>query len=168
MARLKVVEKLILNENIMSQQTLLDHLQKEGYEVTQATLSRDLKVLKVGKISDGKGGYIYSLPGESDNVEAEQAYIQAFLKGCVSIDWSGNIVVIKTNSGYTDPVSLALDKLGFSEVLGTIAGRDDTVAVFLREGVRGEDFMERMKEKIPELGEPIMQQRFEQEKWRTK
>ena len=151
LARLKAVQKLVQNEKIMSQQTLLEHLQMEGFEVTQATLSRDLKVLKVGKIFDGMGGYIYSLPGEAESKDVERTYVQDFIKGCISIDWSGNIVVIKTNSGYTDPVSIALDNLGFPEVLGTIAGRDDTVAVFLREGVKGEDFMKLLKKKIPGL-----------------
>ena len=160
LARLKAVQKLLKNEKIMSQNTLLDYLQKEGFEVTQATLSRDLKVLEVGKISDGKGGYVYSLPGETGGQEAGNDYIQDLLKNIVSIDWSGNIVIIKTYSGHTDPVSLALDNLGFNEILGTIAGRDDTVAVFLKEGIRGEAFMQRMKEKIPELGK--------QEKWRSK
>lgn len=159
-SRLKVVQKLVQNEKIMSQHSLLEHLQSEGFAVTQATLSRDLKELKVGKNPDGNGGYIYSLPGEEENPDVDRTYIQDLLKGCVSIDWAGNIVIIKTYSGYTDPVSLALDNLGFSEVLGTIAGRDDTVAIFLREGVRGEDFIVRMKEKIPELEK--------QEWWRTK
>ena len=149
--RLKAIRKTILNEKIKSQDTLLGYLQKEGYAVTQATLSRDLKVLKVGKISDGQGSYIYSLPDEDDNGEAERTYIQDFLKGYISIDWSGNIVIVKTYSGHSDPVCLALDNLNFDEVLGTIAGRDNAVAVFLREGVTGEDFMKRMKEKIPEL-----------------
>jgi len=150
-ARLKVVQKLLKNEKIMSQYTLLEHLQKEGLEITQATLSRDLKALKVGKISDGKGGYVYSLPGESEHKEAGKDYIQDFLKGCVSIAWSGNFMIIKTHPGHTDVVSLALDKLGFSEILGTIAGKDDTVAVFLKEEIRAENFAEKMKEKIPEL-----------------
>jgi len=60
-------------------------------------------------------------------------------------------VVVKTYSGHSDPVSLALDSFGFDEILGTVAGRDNTVAVFLREGVTGKDFMKRMKETIPEL-----------------
>ena len=128
----------------------MGYLQNEGFTVTQATLSRDFKVLKVGKISDGKGGYIYSIP---ELQETNRTYIQDFLKGYISIDWSGNVVVIKTYSGHSDPVSLALDNFGFEEVLGTIAGRDNTVAVFLREGIAGEDFMKLMKEKIPELEE---------------
>jgi len=149
--RLKTVRKLLKTYKIESQDTLLGYLQKEGFAVTQATLSRDLKVLKVGKISDNRGGYIYSLPGDDERQEMERTYIHDFLKGYISIDWSGNIVVVKTYSGHSDPVSLALDSFDFDEVLGTIAGRDNTVAVFLREGVTGEDFMKRIKEIIPEL-----------------
>lgn len=151
LVRLKAIRKLIKNERIKSQDTLLRHLLKEGFAVTQATLSRDLKMLKVGKISDGMGGYVYSLTGEEDRGETELTYIGDFLRGYISIDWSGNIVVVKTYSGHSDPVALALDSFNFEEVLGTIAGNDDTVAVFLREGVRGEDFMKRLKESIPGL-----------------
>jgi len=151
LARLNAVRKLLKNNQIESQENLLKHLQNEGFNVTQATLSRDLKVLKVGKISDHDGGYIYSLPGEDDRREVERTSIHDFLKGYISIVWSGNIVVVKTYSGHSDPVALALDSFCFDEVLGTIAGRDNTVAVFLREGVTGEDFMKRMKETMPEL-----------------
>jgi len=142
---------LLKNNRIESQDTLLGLLQKEGVSVTQATLSRDLKELKVGKIPDGRDGYVYSLPGGEEKGEIERTYIHDFLKGYISIDWSGNIVVVKTYSGHSDPVSLALDSFDFDEVLGTIAGRDNTVAVFLREGVTGEDFMKHMREIIPEL-----------------
>ena len=142
---------MLKNNRIESQDTLLGFLQKEGFTVTQATLSRDLKELKVGKIPDGRGGYIYSLPERDESRETNRTYIHDFLKGYISIDWSGNIVVVKTYSGHSDPVSLALDSFGFDEVLGTVAGRDNAVAVFLREGVTGEDFMKRMKEIIPEL-----------------
>ena len=126
-------------------------LQNEGFELTQATLSRDLKALKVGKISDGRGGYAYSLPGDEERHETERDYVHDFLAGYISIAWSGNIVVVKTYSGHSDPVCLALDSMGLDEILGTIAGRDNTVMVVLREGLRGEDFMKRMKELIPEL-----------------
>ena len=152
-ARLKTVCKLIKNNKIKSQDTLLSYLQGEGFGVTQATLSRDLKALKVGKISDGQGGYVYFLPGDEERQNSERVYIHDFLQGYISIDWSGNIVVVKTYSGHSDPVSLALDSFGIEEVLGTIAGRDNTVAVFLREGVTGEDFMKRMKQIIPDLKE---------------
>ncbi|MDR3248482.1 MAG: ArgR family transcriptional regulator [Treponema sp.] len=151
LARLKSVRKLIKTYRIESQESLLGHLQKEGFLVTQATLSRDLKLLKVGKVSDGHGGYLYSLPGDDERQETERTYIHDFLRGYISIEWSGSIVVIKTYSGHSDSVALAVDNLGLEDVLGTIAGRDNTVFVALREGVSGEDFMNLMKESIPEL-----------------
>ena len=83
--------------------------------------------------------------------ETERTFVQDFLRGYISIDWSGNMVVIKTYSGHSDSVALAVDNLALDEVLGTIAGRDNTVFVCLREGVTGEDFMSQMKEKMPEL-----------------
>jgi transcriptional regulator of arginine metabolism len=151
LARLKAVRKLIKTYRIESQETLLGYLQKEGFPVTQATLSRDLKLIKVGKISDGHTGYVYSLPSDDERHETERTYIQDFLRGYISIEWSGSIVVIKTYSGHSDSVALAVDNLDLDDVLGTVAGRDNTVFVCLREGVTGEDFMTRMKESIPEL-----------------
>jgi transcriptional regulator of arginine metabolism len=151
LARLKLVRNLIKTCRIESQEALLECLQREGFPVTQATLSRDLKFLKVAKASDGGNGYVYSLPGDEERQESERACIQDFLRGYISIEWSGSMVVIKTYSGHSDSVALAVDNLGLDDVLGTIAGRDNTVFVVLREGIRGEDFMRRMKQSIPEL-----------------
>ena len=151
LARLNAVKNLIKTNRIQSQEALLGHLQKQGFAVTQATLSRDLKILKVGKVSDGRNGYVYSLTGDEDNQETERTYINDFLRGYVSIEWSGNIVVVKTYSGHSDSVALALDSLNLDIVLGTISGRDNAVFAVLREGVKGEDFMKVMKERIPEL-----------------
>jgi transcriptional regulator of arginine metabolism len=153
LARLKAVRKLIKTYRIESQETLLGHLEKEGFLVTQATLSRDLKLLKVGKISDGHNGYVYSLPEDDERQETERTYIHDFLRGYISIDWSGNLVVIKTYSGHSDSVALAVDNLGLDDVIGTISGRDNTVFVALREGVTGEEFLSHMKESIPEIEE---------------
>ncbi|MCR5217101.1 arginine repressor [Treponema sp.] len=150
--RLKAVRKLIKNNRIESQDELLGLLQKEGYEVTQATLSRDLKLLRVGKVSDGQSGYVYTLPEEADSRENEQIYVQDFLRGYVSIDYSGNIVVIKTFGGHADSVSNALDALNMDEILGTVAG-DNCIFACLREGVTGSDFMTALKKIIPDLDE---------------
>ena len=150
--RLNIIRRLIKSHAIKSQDALLGYLQGEGISVTQATLSRDLKALKTGKLSDGRGSYVYSLPEEENPRESERTYIQDFLKGYISIDWSGNTVIVKTYSGHSDPVCVALDSLNLDDVvLGTIGGRDNAVAVFLREGVTGEDFMKRLKEIMPEL-----------------
>ena len=152
LTRLKAVRKLIKNYRIESQEELLGYLQKEGFEVTQATLSRDLKLLKVGKISDGHSGYVYTLSDEDERRESEQIYVQDFLRGYVSIDYNGNIVVIKTFGGHADSVSNALDAFNMDEVLGTIAG-DNCIFVCLREGVDGEQFLAALKLRIPELEE---------------
>ena len=150
--RLKTVRKLIKNYRIESQEELLGYLQKEGFEVTQATLSRDLKLLKVGKVSDGHAGYVYTLPDDEDRRESELIYVQDFMRGYVSIDFSENIVVIKTFGGHADAVSNALDALNMDEILGTVAG-DNCIFACLREGVTGQQFMKSLKQRIPDIEE---------------
>lgn len=153
LTRLKIIRKLIKTYRIESQEALLGYLTKEGFEVTQATLSRDLKLLKVGKISDGHNGYVYTLPGEEDRQESELSLAQDFMRGYISIECSGNIAVIKTYSGYADVVAQSIDAMGMDEVLGTIAGGDNCVFACLREGVNGDQFLDALKLKVPELDE---------------
>ncbi|MBQ2552314.1 MAG: ArgR family transcriptional regulator, partial [Treponema sp.] len=137
---------------IESQEELLGFLQKEGFEVTQATLSRDLKLLKVGKVSDGHSGYVYTVPDDDERQESEALYVQDFMRGYVSIDFSGNIVVIKTFGGHADSVSNALDALNMEEILGTVAG-DNCIFACLKEGVSGHQFLKALKKRIPDLEE---------------
>lgn len=153
LSRLKIIRKLIKINKIASQEALLTYLQQEGVEVTQATLSRDLKLLKVGKLSDGDNGYVYNLPGDDERQENDKTLAQDFLRGYISIDYSGNMVVIKTYSGYSDVVAVALDNLALDEVLGTLAGGDNCVFACLREGVTGEQFLKVLKQKIPDIDE---------------
>jgi transcriptional regulator of arginine metabolism len=149
--RLKMVRSIIKAHRIDSQETLLQLLQDAGYSVTQATLSRDLKYLKVGKVSDGHSGYYYTVPSDEERRESERHYIQDFLRGYVSIDWNVSLAVVRTFSGHSDSVALAIDNMGLEEVLGTISGRDNMVFIALREGSTGEDLVVAMKKKIPEL-----------------
>jgi transcriptional regulator of arginine metabolism len=150
-SRLNAVRKLIKSYPIESQETLLSYLQKEGFDVTQATLSRDLKVLKVGKVSNGSDGYVYSLPTDDELKQEDRRSARVFIRGYISIEWSGNLVVVKTHSGHSDSVAMALDTFALQCVLGTISGRDDTVFAVLKEGITGKDFIQSLKEKIPEL-----------------
>ncbi len=152
--RLKAVRTIIKNNHIDSQDKLLQLLADEGFIVTQATLSRDLKYLRVGKVWDAQvAGYYYTIPSDEERRESERHYIQDFLRGYVSIDWNQSMVVVRTFSGHSDSVALAIDNMGIEEVLGTISGRDNVVFVALREGVSGEDFMAAMRRKVPELEE---------------
>lgn len=148
--RLKSIKKLIKSNKIKSQDELLNLLTADGFEVTQATLSRDLKLLKVGKISDGNNGYVYTVPEEDSLSENDQIYAQDFMRGYISIDFSGNICVIKTLGGYAHSVTNALDSMNIEEILGTIAG-ENCIFVCMREGVKAQDFLSKLKEKIPEL-----------------
>lgn len=150
--RLKAIKRLIKNNRIESQDELLRMLMRESFDVTQATLSRDLKLLKVGKISDGHAGYVYTLQSDEDRGESEQIFVQDFLRGYVGIDWNDSTVVIKTFGGHADAVANALDCLNLEEILGTVAG-DSCVFAALRAGVSGEDFIKRLKGRIPDLEE---------------
>ncbi len=150
LSRLKTIRKLIKNNRIESQEELLNLLEKNGFEVTQATLSRDLKLLRVGKISDGNSRYVYSLSEDDNRQETEEIYVQDFLRGYVSIDFSGNIVVIKTFGGHADSVSNALDAMDFDEILGTVAG-DNCIFACLKQGVTGEAFLKQLHKRIPDL-----------------
>ena len=151
LTRLKTIRKLIKSYPIESQEMLLGYLDREGFSVTQATLSRDLKMLKVSKVSNGKGDYVYTVPSEDHPHETEQAGVEDFLRGYISIDYSGNMAVIKTYSGHTELISMSLENMGLESVLGIIAGRDNCVFICLREGISGEQFLRELKDRIPEL-----------------
>ncbi len=148
--RLMIIHHIIEEYSITSQEQLLRILQDSGVSVTQATLSRDLKMLKVGKISDGTKGYIYTLPSLIDLKESEQQYINDFKRGFLSIAFSRNICVIKTLPGHANSTAAAVDNLSFDEVVGCIAG-DDTIMIVLNEDFPREKFINSIKQKIDDL-----------------
>lgn len=145
--RLKIIQNLIENNIITSQEQLLILLKEAQVNVTQATLSRDLKMLKVGKVSDGSNGYIYTLPSIMKLKESEQQYINDFKRGYLSIAFSLNICVVKTLPGHANSTAAAIDYLSFDEVISTIAG-DDTIMVILSEDYTRDEFIVSMKERI--------------------
>lgn len=150
--RLAAIKRIIRENRIRSQEKLLTYLEQEGFSVTQATLSRDLKLLKVGKISEGAEGYFYTLPSEEERRESEQSYIQDVRRGYVSVVVSGNVAVVRTLTGHADSVGFALDNLNIAEILGTVAGNDTVIAV-LKEGTGKADLLAKLQEKVPELEE---------------
>lgn len=143
--RLKAIETIVADLRLYSQDELSRELEKQGFEVTQATLSRDLRLLRVNKVSDGEG-YYYALPDSEEVTEEE--YQQDFLRGYLSMDCSGNLVVIKVLPGHAGSVAWAIDNLELYGVLGTVAG-DDTILVILKEGVHFGPFKTALKERIP-------------------
>ncbi|MBQ3959570.1 MAG: arginine repressor [Muribaculaceae bacterium] len=137
--RLQLIMNLIKTNNISSQNELAQMLRNYGINVTQATLSRDLKSLKVTKIASDNGEYIYIIP---DSNELQDSLLIRGLNsvspnqqvGFVSIKFSGNIAVIKTRNGYATGLAYDLDMSKSPLIVGTIAGAD-TVFIILNEGV---------------------------------
>lgn len=125
-------------------------LEENNITVTQATLSRDLKALNVSKISNEKEGYHYHLPSEKEEKEAEKYLVEDIVRGFLSIDFSGNLAILKTLPGHANTVAIALDKLEGLPVIGTIAG-DDAILLVLKEGLDQETIVEALKKRIPDL-----------------
>ncbi len=148
--RLKAIKRIIREERIDNQESLLRRLETEGFHVTQATLSRDLKLLKVGKQAVGNDGYFYSLPSEEIRREQERNFAIDFARGYVSLDFTGAFAVIRTLNGHADSVAIAIDNLNIEAVMGTVAG-DDTVFVALREDISRESFLNTLRDRVPEF-----------------
>ncbi len=137
--RLQLITELIQNNCIGSQNELSAMLKERGFNVTQATLSRDLKMLRITKVANDGGSYMYIIPAgneiQDSLLRSGQSSITANQKvGFVSIEFSGNIAIIKTRNGYAAGVAYDIDMSRVPEVMGTIAGADTVFAV-LREGV---------------------------------
>lgn len=146
--RLQSIKKIIRDHHITSQDELLDHLHRVGFRITQATLSRDLKLLQVGKIARGREGYHYTLPSEEELRESEANFISDLQRGYVSLEFSSNVGVMRTLTGHADSVAIALDNLFTRYVLGTIAG-DDTVIMVLRPETDPALLQKKLRESIP-------------------
>ena len=131
-ARRRLVHGILHAERIHSQEELLKRLEKEGVEVTQATLSRDLKFLSVSRVPDGSGEYVYTVDPPQD--AAQDPFIRDDLRReIVGIQFSGNLAVVKTKMGHAPGIAYGIDLLKIHDVIGTLGG-DDTLLVVLREG----------------------------------
>lgn len=130
--RLEMLRSLLQNNTYESQEELLNALAESGFPVAQPTLSRDLRTLKVSKLFTDDGGYAYSLPGQTRPVEDYSAVV-THSYGFQSVDFSGNLAVIKTTGAYASMLASKLDSYNSKDIVGTVAG-DDTVIVVLREG----------------------------------
>jgi len=125
----KIIE-LINKYDIETQEELADRLTLEGFHVTQATVSRDIREMKLTKMSFDDGRQKYILVQGSDG-EMNDKYLRVLREGFVSIDRAENILVIKTVSGMAMAVAAALDSMQWKEVVGCIAG-DDTIMAAIR------------------------------------
>lgn len=149
-SRLEALRMIISSQQMGSQEELLGALQREGFQLTQATLSRDLKQLKVAKASTLHGNYVYVLPNETMYKRVSTpSNIREMMSttGLLSINFSGNMGVIKTRPGYASAIAWNIDNSDMPEILGSIAG-DDTIFVVIRDGVSHEAVSEALKKII--------------------
>ena len=125
----KIIE-LVDNYEIETQEELADRLREEGFQVTQATVSRDIRALKLSKVSCGNGRQKY-VAVKQDDTHLSAKYTRVLKDGFVSMDKAQNILVIKTVSGMAMAVAAAVDAMEMEEIVGSIAG-DDTIMAAIR------------------------------------
>ncbi len=129
--RFEEIKRLIASEEIQSQQELLKRLNEEGYDVTQGTVSRDIRDLKLMRVALPGGGYRFSEPSGIDEKSLSDRFKSLFRSSVTTIDSALNQVIIKTYSGMASAVCASMDTLKWDGLLGTIAG-DDTILVIMR------------------------------------
>ncbi len=122
----KIIE-LINKYDIETQEALLDKLREEGFDVTQATVSRDIKALNIVKISMKGLGYKYAVKSSSEDRPSAK-YANILREAALSVVSAGNLVIVRTYSGMADASAAAIDLVWHNDILGSIAG-DDTIFV---------------------------------------
>ena len=150
--RLKTIAELVSVYSPCSQEELLKRLHEKGFLITQATLSRDIKQLKIIKSPDDDGNYLYRLPKVNtySNKNERVKEIRTLIHSFISLEFSNNLGVIKTRPGYAMGIASDIDAKATQTILGTIAG-DDTILLIPREGISRKEIIKALAEFIPEM-----------------
>ena len=130
--RHSAILKLIASENIETQEDLASLLSEQGYKVSQATVSRDIKELRLIKVQNGEGRYKYATVERAES-DLQDRFISMFSSCVISISSSGNLIVIKTMPGSASVAAEAIDSMRWNEIAGSIAG-DNTIFVAIKDG----------------------------------
>ncbi len=149
--RLELIKELLVQRTIANHDELQAELLKKGVKVTQATLSRDLKTLRVSRVTNnlGKSSYVLQNP-ETPQFKSEE--LPDHLSGVTSVDFSGQFGVIKTIPGFASAVAYYIDQVKIPEIMGTIAG-DDTILLISRAGVSANQLAGILTRSFPGLAE---------------
>ena len=143
---MEALKMLISSKELGSQEEVLQALEKEGFKLTQATLSRDLKQLKVAKAASMNGKYVYVLPNDTMYkriTKPRSATEMLKSSGFISINFSGNMGVIKTRPGYASSIAYNIDSNETPNIIGTIAG-DDTIFIVLKENASRDQVLDEL------------------------
>ena len=142
--RQSMILEIIAQENIETQEQLLNRLQERGITSTQATISRDIKQMHLIKEPVGQGVYKYAVSGNRTKLNIAEKLRTNFRESITSIDYAQNIVVIKTMPGLASAACSALDNMDISIMVGSLAG-DDTAFLLMRDTETAESFCEEIK-----------------------
>ena len=141
--RQKKILELINRYSIETQDDLIDRLEVEGFVVTQATISRDIRELQLSKVLTGKGTYCYVAP-KRDELAGGVKFNSALVESIITVEYAQNLVVIKTFPGLANAVASGIDNMAIAEVLGCVAG-DDTIFVVTKNETSARHFSDRMR-----------------------
>ena len=145
------IRKVIQDGNVHSQEELLVKLKDKGFDLTQATLSRDLKEMQVAKVPHPAKGYVYILSeGDNKTNTMEQSQVNYLADGFRDLRFTGNLAVLRTQPGYASSIAAVIDKANSWEILGTIAG-DDTILIIMKEGITKLDLINALILIMPNL-----------------
>jgi len=142
------IKRIILDNKIASQEELLDSLRKVGFELTQATLSRDLKEIRVGKLADPSRGSIYILHDQLNKNNQQSNAPSIPVNSVLSVVFSYHLCVIRTFPAFASTVATFIDNSQLPGIAGTVAG-DDTIMVIPREGYTQKDILKALESVIP-------------------
>jgi len=142
--RQRKIKEIIKNSSISTQEELAEALKKTGFEVTQATVSRDIKELRLIKIAGQDFVSVYSLPKEQEMVQNEERLRLMMQEFVIEIDFSENIVVLKTYPGNAHGVASLLDGSKWPGIIGTLAG-DDTILLVIKPKEKVEVILGKLK-----------------------
>jgi len=150
--RLAIILELVNIHSPNSQGKLLKLLHDRGFTITQTTLSRDIKQLKISKMPDDRGNYIYTVPrseaSHSNRISVKEKTGHVSNRGFISIDFSCQLCVIRTRPGYASGMAADIESHIFSFILGVITG-DDTILLVIREGISRQEVLNKLASIIP-------------------
>ena len=148
-ARHEKIIELVRENSIGTQDELVDMLKSAGYDVSQATISRDIKELRLQKAVASSSGYRYMLPEERGDSSGDERLQDIFRKSVMSVDFAGNLVVIKTMAALGSAACAAVDGMKNHGIVGTLAG-DDTGLIIVRSEQDAQDLCAQLERLIEE------------------
>lgn len=143
----KILE-IITQKDIETQEELVEDLKRQGMDVTQATVSRDVKELKLIKVLSSSGSYKYAAIAQGESILSEKL-VNIFVQTVLNVDFVGNTVVLKTLSGSAAAAAEAIDSMNCDGMVGTIAG-DNTIFVLARTNEKAQELVYKFKKLISE------------------